>query len=254
MADAPIVRITHPDIGVMVNDQWDGDWIFLREFPPFAKYCWCDSSPGFQGTRGEVIVTEPVQRWRDQEPTLVRDRHFPILAQLHHLGVFEVGFEIGSQSRDPASYQTRAYQAFIGAESEISSRVLDALWRYYQDIASGHLDFLFGDDEHQMRRLDRRDDLPYQVEFSSLGVPRCHSGNSAPLVFTFRVEWEQEHGFHIIIHDSQVIGIGCWDDMNDLTRRPSTYSASGAWMSDSEKDALRTYTEGFINGDRQHDI
>jgi len=86
MSEAFVESCDHPVFGKMVNDQWDSDWTCLREFPAFASLCWAESARGRSGARGEVKVTERVSHWREQEPQLVRDRHFPVHAQLHHLG------------------------------------------------------------------------------------------------------------------------------------------------------------------------
>ncbi len=208
----------HKDFGQLVPDSWNADWFTLRQFSELAPFC----------SRDQPLLDDSekawVANWSSHIAQLAKvARSFTVRAALHAKEVHEVYVAAARGADQPAAAQAAAFRQFGENEAAISTRIIDALGRYYRKLRSVNPDWMIGEEWPDDPSTG---DLAKLVEFDSLNVMHDDVDELSPLLITWSPAWDEEHGLQSLLYDGHVLIMGT-DEVNDFATDPSYESAFG---------------------------
>ena len=228
--------VEHSILGQMVPDNWGGH-VTLRRFPYLPEFARSDDD---FAAKDEARIRD----WQRHIPILARRaREFALRGGLHRVGVFEVYVNFDKGER-PSNAQEAAIRAFVAEEERICHNLVDAMLRFYRAAPRAVPHF-----------FDPRGGLVFPVDpdaaalatvlqFDCLIVPRAAVSATAPLIFSWRPAWDEEHGLQSLVHAGEVLAIGT-DEVDDMQSWPSDDCFNLIWnraiMTPDEVAAYEAY-------------
>lgn len=194
--------ITHPILGTLKSE--GAEWVGKVKMPTWAKPPFCDKD--LKGKRSE---------------------EFEVTFWLDHCGA----------SMEPTPAQISSLLAVVQSESELTKKVVDAIWDEFQgqspssiywwngDLAQVNetIGYAYSDDESL---IEQKEDVWKFCYLQSISVG-YQSEKSVELCL--KAEWEEEHGVGVLVEGSKVAGVGYGGDV-------LPYGADGSGDETGEKE------------------
>ena len=233
--------VEQPVFGLLVPGQW-GEHATLRKFPFLREFTRVEQEPADEDL---PLVAD----WQRHIPALApRARECPLRGGLHSQGVFEVYVDLG-EDETPSAGQTATFAAFLAAEEQVCRNLVDAILRYYRTARREIPDYFdrptpddgeFPDD-HDATTLAR------VLEFDCVHIPPTVVAGAAPMTFSWRPAWDEEHGLLSLVYEGQVLIVGT-DEVRELESAPSDEWFNSLWnrsmMTPAELAAYEAYRRG----------
>ena len=231
--------VMHPVFGHLVPDE-SGGLMTFRRFE-FMRLFWKKAEQNIAdfGPYERICI----EKWEEYMLPLVRvHRRGGVWDVLRSKGVFEVNLD-REKTHTPTASQEAAYKLFLTNEEKICAHVTDALLRYYQ-VARKDLSDWFDESFPANPDIAR---LAEFVDFDGFTVCDCSANGISPMRWSWRPQWDEEHGMGMITFRDQVIMMD--QDVDCFLESPAEFSKDSIWkrehMTNAEREALDEFIAGF---------
>ena len=236
----PRQHLMHPVLGHLVPDGFGGLMTFRRF--EFMRLFWKKAEQDIADFSPYERVC--IEKWEEYMLPLVRvHRRGGVSAMLRSKGVFEVNLD-GKQTDSPTASQEAAYKFFLTNEEKICANVRDALLRYYH-VARKELPDWFDKSYPDNPEITQ---LAEFVDFGGFTVRDCLANGISPLLWSWRVRWDEEHGMGMILFRDQVIMMD--QNADCFLEAPAEFLKESIWRREHMIDAERAALDELLAGSK----
>jgi hypothetical protein len=111
------------------------------------------------------------------------------------------------QEIPPSPLQEAAWYDFLQSNSEIHRRVLDAVFRYYNEMRPRY-EAMGIKWVEKMPKILSPDFLENMIQLQSIALSWPYSGDDVQIGLTYSCEWEVEHGLGVVLVNREVRTVG----------------------------------------------
>lgn len=115
--------------------------------------------------------------------------------------------------RTPSEAQRSAFRFQIERGAEVAKAILAALPRYYEEQRE-----TWGLRPREMPDHKDPEDFRHLIGLNSMTIHPFLKDGMAYVGLEFACEWDPEHGFGVMVHGSQIVGMGDWDAASEDAR------------------------------------
>lgn len=218
--------IDHPVLGRLVPNLWNNGLICFRQIPSMAGFA-PEHARQQLGTL-DYEDRQLVESWQNRPEKLVRRcREFAIFDSLRGLGVFEITF-----GRTIGEEQVAAWSYFQKHEARICANIEDAMLRYYRVKRERDQHWF---DQFDCPEVEMAAELGPLATLDGVGFSDHSCEDLAVMKLSWKVDWDIEHGFSMLVWKDQVIGINL-ETLSDILSPESfeNYVWNSSLMTDLE--------------------
>lgn len=125
------------------------------------------------------------------------------------------------RDRIPTEAQKRAFQFQVDHAGEVANAILNALPKYYADLRQ---EWMLTADE--MPDITDSQKFKSLIELGSITVHPFMKDGLAYVGLLFACEWDSENQFGVMLHGSQIVGMGDYDAASEETRPAEAQDAA----------------------------
>lgn len=111
------------------------------------------------------------------------------------------------QEVPPSPLQEAAWYDFIQNNGEIQKRVLDALFRYYNEMRPAY-EAMGNEWVEKMPKIESPLLLENMIQLQSVALSWPYGGDDVQVGLTYSCEWEVEHGLGVVLVNGAVKTVG----------------------------------------------